>query len=87
MKAVNDYVIVKSKKTGPKKVGGLLITDATDTEGRYNLATVVSISEDFKHVSNGDTVWYDRHAGHDVTFDGDLYRVIKIRDIAMVDDC
>lgn len=87
MKAINDHVLIKAVKQAPKKVGGLLITDHTDTEGRYVNGEVVSISEGFEYVKDGDIVWYDRHAGHSITYDGDLYRVIRIRDIAMVDDC
>ena len=56
-----------------------------DTEGRYNKATVVSIDKQFDVVSVGDAIWYDKHSGHDVTYNDDLYRVIKVRDIAMVE--
>lgn len=85
MRAVNDFVIVHVKKQGPKNVGGLLLTDSVDTESRYHKAEVISIDEQFKAVNMGDTILYDRHAGHDVTYDDKVYRVIKIRDIAMVE--
>ena len=35
MQAVNDYVIVDIIKEGPKKVGGLILTDDTDETNRY----------------------------------------------------
>ena len=35
MQAVNDYVIVDIVKEGPKKVGGLILTDETDETNRY----------------------------------------------------
>ena len=36
MQAVNDYVIVDIIKEGPKKVGGLILTDKTDETNRYS---------------------------------------------------
>ena len=43
MKAVNDYVIVDIIKDGPKKVGGLILTDETDETNRYKKANVISV--------------------------------------------
>ena len=34
MQAINDYVIVDIIKEGPKKVGGLILTDETDETNR-----------------------------------------------------
>ena len=44
MQAVNDYVIVDKKKEGPKKVGGLILTDKTDETNRYKKANIHTIS-------------------------------------------
>ena len=30
MKAINDYIVVDVEKVGPKKVGGLLLTEELD---------------------------------------------------------
>ena len=43
MQAVNDYVIVDIIKKGPKKVGGLILTDETDETNRYRKNTEKSI--------------------------------------------
>jgi len=85
MRAVNDFVIVEVKKEAPKNVGGLILTDAVDTESRYKKAQVISIDKQFKVVKIGDTILYDQHAGHDVTYEDKVYRVIKVRDIAIVE--
>ena len=42
MKAVNDYIIVDVEKAGPKKVGGLLLTEELDENNRYIKATIIS---------------------------------------------
>ena len=43
MKAINDYVIVNKVNEGPKKVGGLILTDETDETNRYRKATIISV--------------------------------------------
>ena len=45
MQAINDYVIIDIIKEGPKKVGGLILTEETDEANRYKKAKIVSIGE------------------------------------------
>jgi chaperonin GroES len=85
MKAINDYVVVDQVKEAPKKVGGLLLTDDTDSDNRYKKATVVSAGNLADIIKEGSTVMYDKHAGHDVSYEGAFYRVIKLRDIVLVE--
>ena len=42
MKAINDYIVVDVEKVGPKKVGGLLLTEELDETNRYIKATIIS---------------------------------------------
>ena len=49
MQAINDYVIVDIVKEGPKKVGGLILTDEVDETNRYKK---VNRSNYFKELSN-----------------------------------
>jgi len=79
MQAVNDYVIVDIIKEGPKKVGGLILTDQTDETNRYKKANIVSV------VKKGDSVYYDAIAGHDIAYNDTMYRVIRARDIVIVE--
>ena len=85
MQAVNDYVIVDKIKEGPKKVGGLILTDETDQTNRYRKANVISTGNDVPVVNKGDVVYYDAIAGHDIGYGDKLYRVIKARDIVLVE--
>ena len=85
MKAINDYVIVEKVKEGPKKVGGLLLTDTTDSDNRYKKAKVITVGNLADIIKEGTIVMYDKHAGHDISYDETLYRVIKLRDIVLVE--
>ena len=85
MKAINDYVIVDKIKEGPKKVGGLILTDETDDKNRYKKAKIISVGNLVEIVTRGDTIYYDAMAGHDISYKNDMYRVIRMRDIVIVE--
>ena len=86
MKAVNDYIVIERIKEEPKKVGGLILTDDTDSDNRYKKAKVVSTGELASVIKEGWTVMYDQHAGHDISYEDILYRVIRLRDVVLVDE-
>tara|TARA_B100001094_G_scaffold10654_1_gene9535 strand:+ start:147 stop:404 length:258 start_codon:yes stop_codon:yes gene_type:complete len=85
MKAINDYVIVDIVKEGPKKVGGLILTDETDETNRYRKANIISAGNDVPIVNKGDIIYYDAVAGHDIAYNNEMYRVIRARDIVLVE--
>ena len=86
MKAVNDYIVIEKIKEEKKTSGGLLLTDDTDTDNRYKKAKVVSVGNLAELIKVGSIVMYDMHAGHDIDYDGIMYRVIRLRDIVLVDE-
>ena len=85
MQAVNDYVIVDIVKEGPKKVGGLILTDETDETNRYKKANIISVGNDVPIVKTGDVIYYDALAGHDIAYNDTMYKVIRARDIVIVE--
>ena len=85
MQAVNDYVIVDIIKEGPKKVGGFILTDETDETNRYKKANIISVGNDVPIVKTGDVIYYDALAGHDIAYNDTMYRVIRARDIVIVE--
>ena len=85
MQAVNDYVIIDIIKEEPKKVSGLILTDETDESNRYKKANIISVGNLVEGVKEGDSIFYDKHAGHDIGYNDELYRVIRMRDIVLVE--
>jgi len=85
MQAVNDYVIIDIIKEGPKKVGGFILTDDTDETNRYKKANIISVGELVGVVKTGDSIYYDAIAGHDIAYNDNMYRVIRARDIVIVE--
>jgi co-chaperonin GroES (HSP10) len=85
MKAINRYIVVKNIKTGPKKLAGLIVTDETDQDNRYIKADIISCGHLVEGLKDNDTIYYDKHAGHDISWKDTLYRVIRDGDVVLVD--
>ena len=84
MKAINRYIIVQNIKTEPKKVAGLIMPDKTDVDNRYLKAKIISCGNLVEGLKDGDVIYYDKHAGHDISWKDALYRVIQDRDVVLV---
>ena len=85
MKAVNNYIIVETIKTEPKKISGLIMTEELDSDNRYIKANVISVGNLVEGIKEKDTVYYDKHAGHGVQYKNILYQVIRSGDVVLID--
>ena len=85
MKAVNYYLIIERIKEGPKKVGGLILTDQTDEDNRYAKAKVISTGNNVEGIKEDDIIHYDNHAGHGIQHKDKFYSVIKQMDVVLID--
>ena len=85
MKAVNHYVVVEKIKEKEKKVGGLILTEDINQDVRYSKGKVISAGSIADFISEGNIVWYDKHAGHGIEYNDKFYFVIKASDIVLVD--
>ena len=85
MKAVNHYLIIEQIKEGPKKVGGLILTDEVNEDNRYLKAKVISIGNIVEGIKENDIIHYDKHAGHGIQHKDKFYHVIKQMDVVLID--
>jgi len=85
MKAINNYIIVDKIKTEPKKLAGLIMTDDTDVDNRYVKAKIISTGNLVEGLKDGDNIYYDKHAGHAISWKDALYQVIQSRDVVLVE--
>ena len=56
MRAINDYIVVDVEKVGPKKVGGLLLTEELDESNRYVKATIISTGNLVEGLKDNDII-------------------------------
>tara|TARA_R100001463_G_scaffold98648_1_gene153112 strand:+ start:763 stop:1020 length:258 start_codon:yes stop_codon:yes gene_type:complete len=85
MKALNDVVIVSEIKEEKKTSGGLLLTDKTDEDNRYKKGSIVTTGHLVDIVNENEVVYYDSRAGHSIAYKDDMYRVIRLKDIVLVE--
>ena len=85
MKAVNHYIIVEIIKEGPKKIGGLIMTEELDSDNRYLKAKVISTGNLVEGLKDGEIVYYDKNAGHGISYKEKLYHVIRSMDVVLVE--
>ena len=85
MKAVGKNLIIQKEKQGVSKTkGGLLLTENNREDLRYNKAKVISTGSEVKGVQKNDNIFYDRHAGHDVEYEKEIFQVIQVQDVVIV---
>ena len=85
MKAINNYLVVENIKEGVKQVGGLLLTEELDSDNRYLKAKVISTGNLVEGLKDGEIVYYDKNAGHGISYKDKLYHVIRSQDIVLVE--
>ena len=78
-----DAVVERAPR---KVVGGLELIDGHDENNRYSKGKVISVGNLVEGINNGDTVFYDKHAGHNIDLDDNTrYFVLKAGDIVIVE--
>ena len=85
MKAVgNNLIIQKVEENITKSEGGLLLNKNDRADIRYIEAQIISVGDTIKGLDKGNTIFYDRHAGHSIEIDSKTYQVIKAQDVVVV---
>ena len=85
MQAINYFIVISKIKEAPKKVGGLELTEDQNKDVRYLKAKVVSVGDKVQGIVPGNTIRYDKHAGHGIEWQDELYHVINIGDVVIVE--
>ena len=84
MKAVNYYIVVDKIKEEPKSTSGFILSENQNQDIRYSKGKVVGVGENVNTIKQDDIVWYDKHAGHGIEFNGSYYYVIKYTDVVII---
>ncbi len=85
MQAINYFIVIRKIKEAPKKVGGLELTEDQNKDVRYLKAEVVSVGDKVQGIEPGNIIRYDKHAGHGIEWQNDLYHVINLGDVVIVE--
>jgi co-chaperonin GroES (HSP10) len=84
MEAVGKCLIIEKIKEGTTKTkGGLLLAENQREDIRYIQAKVLSVGQEVVGIKKDDLIFYDRHAGHKIEVDKDIYHVIRLGDVVV----
>jgi co-chaperonin GroES (HSP10) len=85
MRAIGKYIIIEEVKEDIKRTeGGLLLAESHRDDIRYRKGKVVSTGTNVNGIEESDFIWYDRHAGHNLEIDNNIFKVIEERDVIIV---
>ena len=85
MQAINYFIVISKIKEAPKKVGGLELTEDQNKDVRYLKAEVISVGDKVQGVEPGNIIRYDKHAGHGIEWNDELYHVINLGDVVIIE--
>jgi chaperonin GroES len=85
MKAIGLNLVIQKVKEGTTATkGGLLLAESHREDIRYIEAKVIQVGNQVVGIKEGDSIFYDRHAGHKIEVDKETYQVIKLGDVVIV---
>lgn len=85
MRAIGKNLIIQKIKEGVTETkGGLLLAENQREDIRYIEAKVIKTGDEIVGIKEGDLIFYDRHAGHKIEPDKEIYHVIKLGDVVVV---
>lgn len=85
MQAVNHFIVIEKIKEAPKNIGGMEITQSQNHDVRYLKGRIISVGEKIDFLKEGDIIRYDKHAGHGIEWNDELYSVITINDVVIIE--
>jgi chaperonin GroES len=85
MKAVGKNLIIQKVKSNITTTnGGVILTNKQKEDIRYIEANIISVGDEISGLNKGDVIYFDKHAGHKIEVDNDVYHVIKVSDVVVV---
>jgi co-chaperonin GroES (HSP10) len=85
MKAIGNYIIISEIKEEIQKTeGGLLLAENHREDIRYRTADVESVGVRVEGIVEGDKIYYDRIAGHNIEIEQKIFKVIQEQDVIIV---
>jgi len=83
MIALNKYIVIHKITEEVKSKSGLIMDADDQKEIRYNRGKIVTPGTEVHGLKEGDEVYYDRAAGHQVRLKDQVYTIIQERDVVV----
>ena len=84
MKPICKYIVIKTIKEELKTESGLLLSSQDASDFRYKKGEVVKPGTQVDVIKEGDIIYYDGAAGHQMLIEDNPYTIIQERDVVVV---
>lgn len=84
MKPIGKYIVIQQVQEELKTQSGILLSNEDAANFRYKKGSVVKVGTDVSVINDGDTIYYDKAAGHTMFVKDTQYTVILERDVVVV---
>jgi co-chaperonin GroES (HSP10) len=84
MKPIGKYIVINKINEELKTESGLLLSAQDASDFRYRKGEVVKAGTDVNVINEGDLIYYDKSAGHEMLIEDNPYTVITERDVVVV---
>tara|TARA_B100001094_G_C18188844_1_gene805753 strand:+ start:136 stop:393 length:258 start_codon:yes stop_codon:yes gene_type:complete len=84
MKPIGKYIVINKINEELKTESGLLLSAQDASDFRYRKGEVVKAGTDVSVINEGDLIYYDKSAGHEMLIKDNPYTVITERDVVVV---
>lgn len=81
---IGKNIIIKSIEEEIETKSGLLLSAEDTNQLRYKKGLVVKSGTDVDTIKEGDSIYYDKRAGHTMVLNEDKYTLIQERDVVIV---
>ena len=85
MKAIGRNLIIQKIQEGTTETeGGLFLAELHRDDIRYIKANIIDVGDEVVGIKKQDIIFYDKHAGHKIDINNEIYHVIKSQDVVVV---
>jgi co-chaperonin GroES (HSP10) len=81
---INKYIVISKVDEQLKTDSGLLLSQEDAKNFRYMKGTVISVGHEVHTVKDGDSIYYDKSAGHTLLIENEPFTVIREADVVVV---
>ena len=85
MKPIGKNIIIKTIDEEIKTSSGLLLSSEDANQLRYKKGVIIKSGTEVQVLDEGDIIFYDKHAGHGISYKENVYTVIQFSDVVLVE--
>lgn len=84
MRPIGKYLVIRKIEKEARTQAGLLLSADDKNKMRYGIGEIVKVGGDVISVKDGEFIYYDKFASHEMIISGEVLTIILERDVVVV---